>query len=347
MLTGHPKIPLRALRSGDLILIIILMWRGPRDPRPRGRGRTGGGHPRTGAALGALLVLATVPGCGGEAGPAEGGRTSVASVYPLAFAAQRVGGPGWEVIDLTPPGAEAHDVELTLEDRAAIASADLVVHLGDLGFQPQVEDAVGEAGGQVVAATEGLPLHEAEEHEAEEGEHESEEGALDPHAWLDPVFFGQMVERIAEGFAAIDPDGAEGYRSRAADLGAALHHLDARFRSTLDGCRFDTIVVSHEAFGYLAERYGLRQVGLAGLVPEGEPTVEALSEAAVLLREEGAGAVFYEEGGEAKRLAEQVAADAAVPALPLLTLEAAPTRGDYLTAMEANLESLREGLVCE
>ena len=331
MLTGHRNSPLPDLRSLGVILIIILMLR-------------------------VVLVLAVlIPGCGGGAGSSEGGRTAVASVYPLAFAAQWVGGPGWEVIDLTPPGGEAHDVELTLEDRAAIASADLVVHLGDVGFQPQVEDAVAEAGGQVVAATEGVPLHEAEEHahETEGGDEDQDaeeppgEEAVDPHVWLDPVLFARMVERIAEGFAAVDPDGAEEYRIRAADLGAALHHRDARYRTTLDGCRLETMVVSHEAFGYLAERYGLHQVGLAGLVPEGEPTVEALSEAAGLLRDEGAGAVFYEEGGEARRLAEQVAADAAVPALPLLTLEAAPVEGGYLSAMEANLDSLREGLGCE
>jgi zinc transport system substrate-binding protein len=286
--------------------------------------------------IAALAITALVAAGCSAAGEAGEDRTVVASIYPLAFAARQISGPGWSVIDLTPPGTEAHDVELSLEDRAAIEDADIMLYLGDIGFQPQVERAVDEATGEVVRATEGLDLLEGHE----------EDEPVDPHVWLDPVTFAAMVDRAADGMSRADTDGADGYRSRAAGLVSDLEDLDGRYRGGLSGCRSDTIVVSHEAFGYLAARYGLEQVGLAGLEPEGEPTVAALEEAGATLRAGDARAVFYEAGNEARRIAETVAADAGVLALPLSTLESEPPTGDYLTVMDDNLASLRRGLGC-
>ncbi len=290
----------------------------------------------------AVTLLAV--GCSDASGSSpDDGMTAVGSFYPLAFALQRVAGDRWEVVDLTPPGAEAHDVELNIEDRAALEEADLVAYLGDIGFQPQVEAAVQEASGEVVAVTEDLdllPPHE--EGEAPEGE----EPTADPHVWLDSAAFVAMEERITEGLSVVDPDGRQGYEDAAAALRSELEALDAEFEQTLQDCRFDTMIVSHEAFGYLGRRYGLEQVGLAGLEPEGEPTADRLGEAEELLSTGDAGAVFYELGGETQRAAEIVASDAGVPALPLATLESQPPEGDYLTVMRENLESLQEGLDC-
>jgi zinc transport system substrate-binding protein len=288
-------------------------------------------------AFSALLVA----GCS----PADQARTVVASFYPLAYAAERVAGPGWEVIDLTPPGTEAHDVELSLEDRSAIEVAEVVLYLGDIGFQPQVEEAVSEVPGRVVAVTEGLALAGPIPEEGD-GEEEHAEETADPHAWLDPALFALMVDRVADGLAAADPNTAAGYRDRAVALQGELEALDRRFRADLEGCATRSLVVSHEAFGYLAEAYGLEQLGLTGLAPEAEPTVERLGAAGAALTGGRAMAVFFETGGEARRIAESVAADFGVPALPLGTLESRPPSGDYLSVMEDNLGSLRRGLGC-
>jgi zinc transport system substrate-binding protein len=104
--------------------------------------------------------------------------------------------------------------------------------------------------------------------------------------------------------------------------------------------------VSHEAFAYLGGRYDIRQFGLAGVTPEGEPTAGRLTEARRLIEVGEAGAVFYEAGGESQRAIDNLAADAGVPALPLSTLESEPPSGDYISVMEDNLESLRKGLGC-
>lgn len=274
--------------------------------------------PRLVTLLGVLAVLGSACSASGNE------RTVVASFYPLAFAAQRIAGPGWKVVDLTPPGTEAHDVELSIQDRAAIEGADVVLYLGVAGFQPQIDRAVRDAPGRLVNVWGGqIP--------------QRLDGEVDPHVWLDPVRFSMMVEEVGEALR----------RPAAADtLAGRLDELDTQYRTDLEDCRFDTMVVSHEAFGYLAARYGLEQVGLAGIEPEGEPTAEALAEAGALLVAEQAGAVFYEAGAEAELIAQTLAGDAGVPALPLGTLESRPVDGDYLSVMEDNLESLRQGLGC-
>jgi zinc transport system substrate-binding protein len=215
----------------------------------------------------------------------RGGRTVVASFYPLAWAAERIAGPGWEVIDLTPPGTEAHDVELSLEDRAAIEEADVVVYMGDIGFQPQVEAAIEDAGGVVIAAN------------------SPRSGAVrqDPHLWLWPqLFLSRVVTPVWRGFQDMVSPGEEGYYQRYRQAVRALQELENRYRRTLVDCRYDVLIVPHEAFGYLIVRYPFRQFGLAGVTPEGEPTADRMAGARRLIEDGEAGAVFFEAAGESQ-----------------------------------------------
>ena len=262
------------------------------------------------------MAAVTIPACSQEGG----GRTVVASFYPLAYAARRVAGPGWEVLDLTPPGTEAHDVELSLEDRAAIEDADLVVYLGDIGFQPQVEEAVEDARGKVLDGSNFVAA----------------DARSDPHIWLVPANMARIAEAISSRIPGSSPRAVQ----------RDLFDLQDRYVRGLERCRFQVAIVSHEAFGYMAADFGFRQFGLAGIVPEGEPTAERLAEAERLIEEGKAGAVFYEARSDSQRVAESLASDTGVPAIPLSTLESEPVSGDYLTVMRDNLDSLREGLGC-
>ncbi|HEX9124513.1 MAG TPA: metal ABC transporter substrate-binding protein [Actinomycetota bacterium] len=261
----------------------------------------------------------------------------VAAFHPLAWVAQRVGGDRVDVEDLTPPGTEAHDTTLTAAQRADLTTAPLVLYLGDLGFQPDVERAVADAQGQVIAVSKGLQLLASTEGDL----------AADPHVWLDPVLMEQIVRRAADGLASADPQHEAGYRDREDATLSALGSLDAAYRKELSSCAFTTFVTTHEAFGYLAARYGLRQLGIEGLTPESEPSATRIQAASQAI-EQGlaAPAVFYEATDEGRRVGQSVASDVGVPALPLGTLESAPTSGDYLSVMRANLSSLEEGLRC-
>lgn len=276
------------------------------------------------ALLAAAALLTT--GCS----QAGGGRTTVASIYPLAYAAERMAQPGYEVIDLTPPGVEAHDVELTLEQRSAIQDADMVLYLGDIGFQPQVEEAVTEAEGTVIDLSGGL---------------RAQGGVVDPHAWLEPSSFERIVSAIAHELCPSEDQCSDEERARIESFEAELFQLHEAYTQELIGCRDVTMIVSHEAFGYL-ELYGLRQVGLSGLTPEAEPSADRLANARRLIEGGEASALFYEARGEDPDADKTLAADLGVPALPLDTLESEPPTGDYLRVMEDNLDSLREGLQC-
>lgn len=262
----------------------------------------------------------------------------VASFYPLAWAAEQVGGRLVSVEDLTPPGVEAHDVTLSAGQRADLQSADVVLILGDFGFQPDIERAAQDASGRVVKVAQGLSLLPS-----------TQQGLnYDPHVWLDPVLMEQIVSEVVDGLVAADPDHETAYRDGERGAESDLQALDAAYRGGLADCAFTTFVVTHEAFGYLAAEYGLGELGIEGLTPESEPSAARI-ETAVQAVQSGAAApaVFYEQTDEGKRVGESVAGDAGVPALPLNTLEFDPSPLDYLSAMRADLRSLQEGLQCK
>ncbi len=310
------------------------------------------------------LLLA---GCGAGSGSSDGGSEGelqvVAGFYPLEWAAARVGGDRVDVTSLTPPGAEAHDLELTPQDVGAVADADLVVYLS--GFQPAVDEAAGaEAGDRAwdAGAAADLTLttehghtdeaHAGEEHGGEDGgqEHAGEDGeeVVDPHFWLDPVRLAGVGDALAEEFAGLDPDGADGYARNAAALRADLERLDGEMQAGLASCATTTLVTSHDAFGYLGERYGLEVVGISGLSPSQEPAADQLAEIAALVRDDGITTVYTEtlvDPSVAETVAAEAGADTAVlDPIEGLTEESAGE--GYLEVMRANLAVLQEGQSC-
>ncbi len=278
----------------------------------------------------AALVVGGTAGCRAES---ERGKVLVvASFYPLAWAAQRIGGDRVDVEDLTPPGGEAHDSVMTAAQRGELQDAELVLILGQLGFQPDVERAAREVPGLVVNATQGVFLR-------------GSDGGVDPHVWLDPVLMGRIVTRVAEGLRSVVA--RESFAVQTRGTLSALDALDAEFEAGLAACRYRTFVVSHEAFWYLADRYGLTEMGLESLSPESEPSADRIQAAIGAIRAgRAAPAVFYEPTDEGRRIGESLASDIGVAALPLSTLESAPPSGSYLTAMQENLAVLERGLSC-
>ena len=252
----------------------------------------------------ALTVLAlTASGCSAfEEGGAttDDGVTVAAAFYPLAYAAERVAGDHAEVELLTQPGTEPHDLELNVSTTAEISSADLVVF--EHGFQPAVDDAVEQnAEGVALDAAEVvdlIPVEEShEEHEEHAGEKEEEEahdhGDLDPHFWQDPLRLADLGDAIAAELAQIDPDNADDYEANADALRTDLEAIDEAFTTGLADCERDTIVVSHDAFGYL-EGYDVHIESLVGLSPDAEPSPAVIGDLQQLFSEDGFTTFFRE-----------------------------------------------------
>jgi zinc transport system substrate-binding protein len=278
-----------------------------------------------------ILIGAVVAGTVAAAFAAGGDSTRpsrnwvVAAFYPLAYAAGQVGGPSIHVTNLTPAGAEPHDLELSPDDVAAVKKAGLVLLLGH-GFQPQLERAARGANGETLVLLDAPGVDRRGE---------------DPHVWLDPLRYAALVRSIGRALHA---------DASADRLVARLHALDRDYRAGLAHCDRREFVTSHAAFGYLAQRYRLRQVSVEGLDPEAEPAPGALARVIARVRDSGVTTVFAEPLAS-PRVARTVSreTDATVAVLdPLegLTPRALSRGADYFTVMRANLAALRGGLGC-
>ncbi|TDL44348.1 metal ABC transporter substrate-binding protein [Kocuria rosea] len=326
--------------------------------------------------LTAALALSSCASGAGDPSTADGGSGEAlnvqASFYPLQYVTERVGGDLVQVESLTPAGAEPHDLELSPAAVDGLRTADAVVYLS--GFQPAVDDAVAQAAPEhaldaVHAGVEGEDAHSAEEHGAAEESHTEEahgdeapageqeaEGTAgddghghdgeDPHFWLDPDRLAAVATEVAHELAEVDPDNAAAYESNAEELTTELAALDEEFTEGLATCERDTIVVSHDAYGYLADKYDLEQVAIAGLDPDTEPSPARLAEIGEVVEAEGVTTVFSESLVNPK-VAETLAAEHGIETAVLDPVEnQSDESADYQQVMRNNLEALRTALDC-
>ncbi len=303
----------------------------PRSPRPA----------RAAAlAVTGALGLAGLAACSPAAD--DGRHDVVVAFYPLQFVAERIGGDHVDVGSLTPPGGESHDLELSPASVARLGDADLVVYLS--GFQAATDEAVASSDPAHVVDSAEVAALEVSPDGTEQG---GGSGALDPHFWLDPTRLAAVGDQVADALAEIDPEHADEFAAAADALTADLDALDAELADGLAACRGATLVASHEAFGYLAQRYGLHQVGLSGIDPEVEPSPARLRDVAATVRAEGVRTLFFEVLASPK-VTETLAAELGVGTAVLDPLEglAEGDDRDYLDIMRDNLGALTDGLVC-
>lgn len=323
------------------------------------------------------LVLAA---CGGPGG-ADGDTVSVVtSFYPVQFVTERVAGDNAEITNLTAPGGEPHDLELSPRQVASVQDADLVVY--QRGFQTAVDEAVEQAdrprGTTVDSAEDVTPIEEpggdhAEEshaeddhaheedhpeedhaedehaHEEEDGDHEGHDhGGVDPHLWLDPTNLVPVTEHVRDALVELDPDHADEYRANAEALLADLTTLDEDLTTGLADCTVRDIVTSHAAFAYLARAYDLTQVPIAGIDPSTEPSAAQLAKISDLVEADGITTVFTETL-VSPAVANTVAREAGVRTAtldPIEGLTEATSDEDYLSIMRTNLATLQKANDC-
>jgi zinc transport system substrate-binding protein len=272
----------------------------------------------------------------------------VAGFYPLAYAAEGIAGDLAEVVSLAGPGVEPHDLELTPGDVAKINDADLVVYIPE--FIPALDAVVKTLDqSKVINATQGITLisgdshsHEGEEAHSEEEGH-SDESATDPHIWLNPSNMVLIGNSIAQALSALTSDSA--INENRSGFENALTTLASDYTAKLANCSIKALVVSHEAFGYIADAYGFEQVGISGLSPEAEPSPARLAEVAKIAKAENATTIYYESLVDPK-VAKTLADELKITAEMLDPLESPPASGDYLSVMQQNLDTLVKGQVC-
>lgn len=268
----------------------------------------------------------------------------VTSFYPIYFLASQLGGDSVNVANLTPTGTEPHDYELTAQDIVKIKKSKLVFLNGggletwdkDIKENIKLDDAT------IIMLGDDLMSQEMNL----EGETQR-----DPHIWLSPILAIRMAEKITAEFIRIDPQSKSYYESNLSVLKTKLVNLDSAYRVGLRNCQRRDFITSHSAFGYLAQTYELKQVSIAGLSPEEEPSSQQLTEVAKFARENGIKHIFFESLTSPK-LSETIAREVGAQTLVLnpiegLSQEEINQGKNYLTEMEKNLENLKIALECD
>ena len=267
----------------------------------------------------------------------------VTTFLPVHLFTKAVVGDTGEVDILISPGAEVHDYQATPNDAKLLSEADMLVKNG-LGIEEFLSSLVANAGNsslQQIDSSEGIEViegeHDEEEHEGEEHGHHHEEG--DPHVWLDPVLAQQQVATIRDGLIAIDPSNADSYRTNSDAYIQQLQQLDSKFQqrlAPLAGCNFITF---HDAFAYLAQRYGLKQEAIVE-IPEDSITPQDIQRVQQTAEQYQVKALLTEPGIKDKRI-QQISSDLNLPLEAIDPLESGETDPQYyFQAMQGNLEAL-------
>ncbi len=293
-------------------------------------------------AAAAATLLPFLSGCGALTDSGKSGIEVEAAFYPYAYVAQRVVGNHATVTNLTTPGLEPHDLELTPRQVADLSVADLVIF--EKGFQPSVDQAVEQnASGATLDVTSVVPL--------ENTGAPNEAGTDltgDPHIWLDPTLLQQVTDEVAAEMVQVDPQHAGDYRRNAKALDADLQRLDADFKQGLSQCTRSAFVTSHAAFGYLAQRYDLTMIPIAGLSPDVEPSPQHIAQIQDLITSDGITTVFSEVLGS-KKYADTLAGDLGITAAvldPIEGLSSSDPNATYLSLMRRNLAALEKANGC-
>ena len=306
----------------------------------------------TGIALAALLLVSACSSGNGESiGSSErvDALPVVANFYPIEWLVQEIGKESVSVVGLTPTGAEPHDLSLDPKSITALEGAKAVFYLGS-DFQPDVQRAVDQLPEDIAVidllTSPGVTLLDAP---GDLGK-ESLTGNKDPHVWLDPIQMQAIAAGIATELGTIDPARAEQFDSNAKELIRKLQSVDDELRGKLKDCEVTTIVTSHAAFNYLAQRYGLTQIAIAGVSKDEQPDPATLEEIARDAKAAGVRTVFFEEQ-LSPELSEAVASEIGANVDLLAALEFDPEEAigpgqDYISVMKDNAQRLSRGLGC-
>ncbi|MEB6321281.1 zinc ABC transporter substrate-binding protein [Staphylococcus xylosus] len=237
-------------------------------------------------------------------------------IYTTAFAFQsfteQIGGKYVDVESIYPPGADMHTFEPTQKEMVNIAKGDLFIY-SNQQMDPVAKKIAGSINNKdlklALAANfthDDLVVnhgheheHEGHEHDHEEEGHDHEEGSEDPHIWLDPVLNKKMVKSIKDDLAKKDPQHKDYYENNYKQVVNDLDNINQRLTEVTEHPKRDTVVISHDSIGYLANRYGFKQEGVSGMNNE-EPSQRDLMNIVNNIKQTKQPYVLYEQNISSK-----------------------------------------------
>lgn len=268
----------------------------------------------------------------------------VASFSLLGDLVQVVGGDRVKVTNLAGPDADAHEFNPRPEHAKAVLGARLLVVNG-LNFEPWAQKLAKSAGykGETVVASQGVKPRQM----AAEASHAHPE--TDPHAWQNPQNVVLYVNNITAGLSRVDPSGSATYKANAEAYARQLKDFDAQAKSQFDAIASANrkVITSHDAFGYLAARYGIVMLAPEGTNTDSEPSARHVAELIRQIKREKIKAVFVENMSNPK-LIEQLSKDAGVSVGATLysdaLSDASGPASTYLKMMHYNVTQLVTGM---
>ncbi|CDQ38643.1 metal ABC transporter solute-binding protein, Zn/Mn family [Virgibacillus salexigens] len=280
------------------------------------------------------------------------------TVYPLQYFAEQIAEGAASVETILPPGSNPHNYEPTTEEIVDIAESDAFIYNG-AGLEPfakQISDSIESEDVTILEASKGIDLkehvhsHDHHHHEGEEGNHEHEHnhGDKDPHVWLDPILSIEMAENIKNILVELKPEQGEVFNKNFETLKGKLEELDTEFHTQLESLPENKIIVSHAAYGYWEQSYGIEQIAISGLSPTNEPSQKDIQGIIETSEQHGLNYVLFEQNVTPK-VADVVrkeidAETLRIHNLSVLTEEDVKNKENYFTLMEHNLEVLTEAL---
>ena len=273
------------------------------------------------------------------------------TVYPLQYFAERIGGDAVNVQSIYPPGADEHSFDPTQKAMIALADADLFFYIG-LGLEGFVENAEKTLKNEHVkmiptaeSITEDM-LEAGHEHDHDE-EHDHHE-EFDPHVWISPVLSDSLALSIKETLIEAAPEKKAQFEENFEALREDLLKLDRQFIDMVAEAPTKTFYVSHAAFGYIADTYGLEQVAVAGLNSQSEPSQKELATLVKNAKEQEIKYVLFEQNITSKLtdvIRKEIGAESLMlHNLSVLTEEDLENEEDYFSLMEHNIATLKQAL---
>lgn len=277
-----------------------------------------------------------------DADTAEDGNFTVYTSFNAMYQFTKdIAGDRAEVKCLMPSGVEPHDWEPSSADIVNLQKADVFIYNSDSmeTWADKVINSIENEKIITVETAEDILTDYSDGHTGENGEHNHSEG--DPHVWLNPANALKQMEMIADALCRADSENADYYKANLSAASEKIARLDAEYKSALGGIENEYIIVSHEAYGYLCDAYGLKQVGIKGKSAESEPSPAQMAEIIDFAKKNGIKYVFAENNTDTK-LADTVAKELGGEVLVLNPFESGTQ--DYYSVMEENLSALKKAL---
>ncbi|MYL33697.1 adhesin [Pontibacillus yanchengensis] len=277
--------------------------------------------------------------------------TIYTSIYPIQYFTEQIGGEAVTVETIYPPGADAHTFEPTAKTMTTIAKADAFIYLGAglEGFAETAADALGEEKVQLLelGKHESLFSETGDKHSHEDHSHENH----DPHIWIDPIRAIEMADYIKEALVKLAPDKEEQFTENHKELTENLTALHREFKNLTENASHNKILVSHSAYGYWEQRYGIEQLSVNGLSPTSDPSQKDLEDIIQKAKSLDMEYMIYEQNVSSQISSiiqeELNAKSLTIHNLSVLTEEDIEENEDYMSLMRHNLGVLQKALGAE